>query len=173
MLLAEAVLLAEPAAATHPVPLVEANTALPAKKITLTVVKADSEEKSGEDGKAANTVDGKADTIWHTQWQDISPAYPHEIMIQLSEPALLKGFTYLPRQDDSENGLIKDYEIYTSTDGKEFGEPVAKGAFAAGNEKKTVSFEPRNCGFIKLRAISEVNGEAWASAAEIGVVLQD
>jgi len=173
MVLAEAALLAEPAAATNTVTLMETNTALPAKNITFTVVKADSEEKSGEDGKAANVLDGKADTIWHTQWQDNSPGYPHEIVIQLSEPATLKGFSYLPRQDDSENGMIKDYEIFTSTDGKEFGEPVAKGAFAVGKAKKTVSFEPKNCGYLKLRAISEANDEAWASAAEIGVVLQN
>jgi hypothetical protein len=42
-------------------------------KITLKVVKADSEEISGENGKAANAVDGNTNTIWHTQWQDESP----------------------------------------------------------------------------------------------------
>ena len=85
----------------------------------------------------------------------------------------MKGVTYLPRQDDSENGTIKDYELYLSNDGKDFGQPVKKGAFEGGKEKKTVSFEARKCGFIKLRAISEINGEAWTSAAEIGVIPAD
>jgi hypothetical protein len=142
----------------------------PTNTITLKVVKADSEETAGENGKAANAVDGDTNTIWHTKWQDDSPACPHEIIIELGEAATLKGFTYLPRQDESDHGQIKGYEFFTSDDGKEFGEAVKKGEFDATKDKKTVSFEPRKCRFIKLKALSEINGEAWTSAAEIGVV---
>src|SRR6266536_159837 len=81
-------------------------------KLTLKVIKVDSEETAGEDAKGANAVDGNTNTFWHTQWQDDSPECPHEIIIELSEPATIKGFTYLPRQDESENGTIKDYEFY-------------------------------------------------------------
>ena len=147
-----------------------ASATVATNKITLKVVKVDSEEKSGEDARGANAVDGDTNTFWHTQWQDANPECPHEIIIKLSEPATIKGFTYLPRQDDSENGTIKDYEFYVSDDGKDFGEPVKKGTFAAGKEMKTVTFEPKKCRFIKLKALSEINGEAWTSAAEIGVV---
>jgi endo-alpha-N-acetylgalactosaminidase len=139
-------------------------------KLSLKLVKVDSEETAGEDGKGSNAVDGDPATFWHTQWQDASPAHPHEIIIELSRAAKIKGFTYLPRQDDGVNGTIKGYELYVSTDGKEFGEPVKKGTFEEGKEKKTVTFEPKTCRFIKLKALSEVNGEAWTSAAEIGVV---
>ena len=48
--------------------------------VALKVVKVDSEETAGEDGKGANAVDGDPETIWHTQWQDDSPACPHEIL---------------------------------------------------------------------------------------------
>lgn len=137
---------------------------------SLRVVKVDSEETVGEDGKGANAVDGNPSTFWHTQWQDDSPEPPHEIIIALSQATAIKGFTYLPRQDESENGTIKDYEFYVSTDGKNFGEPVAKGSFENTKDKKTVTFAPVTCQFIKLRALSEVNGGAWTSAAEIGVV---
>ena len=136
---------------------------------TLSVVKADSEEKAAEDGKAANAVDGDPATFWHTQWQDASPAHPHEIIIKLDPAAKIKGFTYLPRAE-GDNGSIKDYEFYVSEDGKDFGKPVAKGAFENTKEKKTVNFEARMCGFVKLKALSEVNDGAWTSAAEIGVV---
>jgi F5/8 type C domain len=144
-------------------------------KLTLKVIKVDSEETTGEDGRGANAVDGDPNTIWHTQWQDESPAHPHEIIIELSAPAMIKGFTYLPRQDEADgaplvNGTIKDYEFYVSNDGKEFGQPVKKGTFSEGQEKKTVTFDPVQCRFIKLKALSEVNGEAWTSAAEIGVI---
>ena len=147
--------------------------AAPAVKVSLKLVKVDSEETAGEDGKGANAVDGDANTFWHTQWQDANPPCPHEIIIELTPPATIKGFTYLPRQDDSDHGEIKDYEFYVSNDGVDFGQPVAKGAFEAGKELKTVTLiEPQTCRFIKLKALSEINGEAWTSAAEIGVVLQ-
>ena len=139
-------------------------------KIALNFVKADSEETAGEDGKGANAVDGDNSTIWHTQWQDSAPACPHEIVIELKPSATIKGFTYLPRQDDSENGTIKDYEFYVSNDGSDFGQPVAKGTFEGGKELKTVNFAPKQCRFIKLKAVSEINDGAWTSAAEIGVV---
>ncbi len=140
-----------------------------AAKPSLKVVKADSEETAGEDGHASNAVDGKAETFWHTQWQDASPACPHEIIMELNPPGSIKGFTYLPRQD-GENGRIKDFEFYVSADGKDFGAPVAKGTWENNTDKKTVTFDAKACGFIKLKALSEVNGEAWTSAAEIGIV---
>jgi hypothetical protein len=130
----------------------------------------DSEETAGEDGKGANAVDGDPATFWHTQWQDTNPPCPHEITIELIPPTTIKGFTYLPRQDDSENGTIKDYEFYVSNDGDDFGQPVSKGTFEDSKDLKTVTFDPQKCRFIKLKALSEVNDEAWTSAAEIGVI---
>ena len=37
----------------------------------------------------------------------------------------MKGFVYVPRQEGN-NGLIKDYEVYVSEDGKNWGQPVAR-----------------------------------------------
>jgi phospholipase C len=145
--------------------------AVTASQVALTVVKVDSEETAGEDGKGANAVDGDPNTFWHTQWQDANPECPHEIIIKLTPPATIQGFTYLPRQDDSENGTIRDYEFYVSNDGVDFGQPVQKGSFENSKARKTVTFEPMQCQYIKLKALSEVNGEAWTSAAEIGVIL--
>jgi poly(3-hydroxybutyrate) depolymerase len=142
------------------------------QKVTLKVVKVDSEET---DGKGVNAVDGNPNTFWHTQWKAASPAHPHEIIIQLDPPCKIKGLTYLPRQDvGDEEGTIEGYEIYVSADGKDFGQPVKKGEFFPyGKDKRTVLFEPKQCGFVKLVALSEMNGQAWASAAEIGVIQED
>jgi hypothetical protein len=164
---------ADEAASTNKIPSAAQVQSTVTNKVTLKVVKVDSEEMVGEDGNASNAVDGNPDTLWHTQWQDASPQHPHEIIIQLSSPATIKGFTYLPRQDESENGTIKDYEYYISDDGKEFGEPVKKGSFSSGKDKKYVTIEPKKCRYFKLLALSEINGEAWTSAAEIGIVIGD
>lgn len=150
----------------------DAATTPTSQPLTLKVIKVDSEETAGENGRGTNAVDGRADTIWHTEWQDSSPEHPHEIIIELSAPAKIKGFTYLPRQDTEVNGTIKGYEFFVSEDGKDFGEPVSKGQLAEDQQKKTVTFEPKQGRFIKLRALSEINGEAWTSAAEIGVIAE-
>jgi F5/8 type C domain len=139
--------------------------------IKLTAVRADSEETASEDGHATNAVDGNPATMWHTQWTDEAPPCPHEIIIEMTPPSTIKGFTYLPRQDEEVNGTIKEYEFYISDDDKDFGQPVKKGTMPdEGKGKATVTFEPKKGRYIKLRAMSEINGGAWASAAEIGVI---
>lgn len=164
---------AEQAASTNSASLSTTNEVATTNKIKLTVVKVDSEETAGENGSATNAVDGNPETFWHTEWQDANPEPPHEIILKMSEPTAIKGFTYLPRQDDSDHGLIKDYEFYLSDDGKDFGQPVKKGTFDSSREKKTITFDGKKCQFIKLRAMSEINGEAWTSIAEIGVIPAD
>ena len=162
-----------PAPAPAPAPVTPAAAPATAPvKVALKFVRVDSEETAGENGAGKNAVDGDPTTIWHTQWQDAAPEPPHEIVIELTPPATIKGFTYLPRQDDNENGTIKDYEFYVSNDGNDFGQPVAKGAFENSKDLKTVTFAPTACRFIKLKALSEANDGAWTSAAEIGVVTE-
>lgn len=143
-------------------------------QIKLTVTQVDSEEPlpsdEGQDGRAGNAVDGNPQTLWHTQWQNTTPDYPHFIILRLSEPALVKGVTYLPRQDRANYGNIRDYEIYLSEDGQNFGLPVAKDAFTPGSSLKTVTFPPQHCRYLKLRALSEVNGGPSAAAAEISII---
>jgi hypothetical protein len=142
-------------------------------KVKLKFVKVDSEETNSQNGYGKNAVDGDPNTYWHTQWQSNTPPLPHEIIIELIPPSVIKGFTCLPRQDESDHGTIKDYEFYVSNDGKDFGSPVKKGTFEPGKEEKIETFEPIKCRFIKLKAISEINGQPWTSAAEIGVIQND
>jgi hypothetical protein len=143
----------------------------PSQGVTLKLVKVDSEEALAQQGYGENAVDGNPDTFWTTQWKDRSPGLPHEIIIELLPPSTINAFTYLPRQDPSDHGTIRDYEFYVSNDGKDFGQPVKKGSFEPNKEKKTETFQPVKCRFIKLKAISEINGLPWTSAAEIGVIL--
>ncbi len=139
-------------------------------KVKLKFVNVDSEETGGENGYGGNAVDGDPNTYWHTEWHNNSPGLPHDIIIELLPPSVIKGFTYLPRQDESDHGTIKDFEFYVSNDGSNFGEPVKKGTFEPGKEEKIETFKPVKCRFIKLRAISEINGLPWTSAAEIRVI---
>jgi len=134
----------------------------------------DSQETSCYNGAATNAIDGKSSTMWHTQFCTISPPTPHEIQINLGASYSLTAFLYLPRQDGSSNGWIKDYEFYVSSDGVNWGTPVASGTFSYGAVKvppaMQVNFTPVTGQYIRLRALSEINGHPWTSAAEINVL---
>ncbi len=142
--------------------------ASPIPKTGWKVAYADSEEPSY--WRAANAIDGKPNTIWHTQWIGGSPGYPHEIQIDLGKTYQINGFRYLPRQDGSVNGTIKKYEFYVSEDGVNWGSWIAAGTFEGGTSIKEILFAPKAGRFVHLRALSEANGNPWASMAEIDVL---
>ncbi len=103
---------------------------------------ADSVETTGENGVAANAIDGNANTIWHTQWQAASPPHPHWFVVNLGTTARLGGFRYLPRTGGG-NGTIALFRFYVSSDGVNWGNPVASGDFrtmGAAAAEKTVLF---------------------------------
>jgi hypothetical protein len=66
--------------------------------------------------------------------------------------------------------MIANYEFYISADGNTWGTPVAAGTFAKSAAEKQVSFSPATGRYIRLKALSEVNGNNWASMAEINVL---
>ncbi len=129
----------------------------------------DSEETEGEDGAAINILDGDPTTIWHTEWFDTTTSYPHELVLALDEAKEISIVEYLPRQS-SENGRIADYEIYISQNDSAWGDPVASGVWSNDSDKKSVSITPTTGKYIRLMALSEVNGNEWASCAEINLM---
>lgn len=130
----------------------------------------DSEEKSGEDGAAKNAIDGDESTYWHTAWSNSVATYPHELQIDLGSTYNLKGFKYLPRQDGGINGTIKEYQLYVSSDGQEWGTPISEGTFEANTNLQEIVYSEVQARYVKFKALSEINGGAWASMAELILV---
>lgn len=114
-------------------------------------------------------VDGNPATSWHTEFVGAMPGYPHEIIVALESPREIAGLTYFPRQDGA-NGRVRDFEIYVSQDGKDWGHPLAKGAWDNDALPKTAFIPRAKAVFIKLRGLSEVTGQPFMSAAEIEVL---
>ena len=129
-----------------------------------TLLYVDSEELISEDGAAINAFDDDTGTIWHTEWGDAE--LPHEIQLNLGGTYDINGFGYMPRQDGGVNGRIADYEFFISSDGVNWGLPVASGNFANDASVKEVPIAPVTGEFVRLRALSEVNGNHWTSMAE-------
>jgi beta-galactosidase len=64
--------------------------------------------------------------------------HPHEIVVDMSSSLEIDKFIYQPR--NSENGRIKDYELYFSKDGKNW-EGKVKGAFANSSSTQVVTLK--------------------------------
>ncbi|MBI4687472.1 MAG: discoidin domain-containing protein [Nitrospirae bacterium] len=130
----------------------------------------DSQESVGEDGLAANAFDNNPATFWHTKWYGENAPLPHEIQIDLGGTYDIEGFRYLPRQDGEANGNIGQYEFYISKDGNNWGSLISTGTFANTSAEKEVRFTKTTGKYIRLRALTEVNGNPWTSIAELSVI---
>lgn len=126
-----------------------------------------------DEGDASYLVDGDSSTIWHTMYSITLAKYPHWVDFDAGKQKVIKGFTYLARQDGSLNGCIKDYEIYVSNDNKTWGEPVAKGSFEKTAKLQKVMFgKPVKARYVRLRALNEQSGQDYASGAEFTLVTE-
>ena len=142
------------------------------ENVPVEVIYASSEEGPGGE-LAKNLVDGDPQTIWHTMYSITVPKYPHWVDFDCGEEKVVKGFTYLPRQDGSPNGNIKQYRLQLSADGKNWSEAVAEGSFdASAKEKKVMLSKPQRARYLRFTAVSSQNGADFASGAEFGVLAE-
>ncbi|GHC56148.1 discoidin domain-containing protein [Ulvibacter litoralis] len=140
-------------------------TDTPIAQNTYTLYSVDSQQGSDP---GANAFDGDINTIWHTQYSPTTDSYPHSIVIDLGSSKNVSNIKCMPRQS-SPNGRIANYEIYVNDDPLNFGAAVASGTWTNTTDEKTVSFTPKEGRYVQLKALSEVNGNAWASMAEINI----
>lgn len=133
------------------------------------LIDVDSEEPY-DPGFATMAFDGDPQTIWHTAWAYGDDPYPHEIIIDLGNRYQFSSFSILNRQD-GENGRIKEYELYLSDTLNVWGDPLSTGQWTNTSAPQIISFSDKPIGrFMRLLALSEVNGNPWASAAEFNWV---
>jgi len=125
--------------------------------------------------EGAKTIDGKADTMWSTQWEPVSPAYPHELVLDMKKEIPVLGLRLLPRQDGNRNGWIKDIEIYCSKDGKEWGAAVNKSTLGNDGRWKTVAFSgPVMTRYIKVRVLTPQDAKhPWTTLAELDLLTEE
>ena len=130
----------------------------------------DSQDLVGGNYAAINVFDGDPSSIWATEWYAASPPPPHELQIDLGAVYSVGGFQYLPRQDGIPYGGIAQYQFFVSLDGVTWGAAVAAGTFASTSAEQQVLFPPKTGRYIRLQALSEVNGQPWTVVAELNVL---
>lgn len=131
---------------------------------------ASDEETVGENGRAANVLDGNTATLWHSKWTGTPAPLPHSITIDMHRTAVVSALVYRPRTNGP-NGRVGEYGISLSTDGQDWGSPVASGTLADDAAAKTLGFAPQGARFVRLTALTEAGGRGpWTSAAEIDLL---
>lgn len=120
--------------------------------------------------EATKAFDNNTSTFWHTAWGANEPRCPHTIVIDMTKIYQVTAFTYTARTDGNGNGMVKEYEVYLSLDGKTWGNPVAKGEFKNTTAMQVAKLSTSTTGrYLKFVAKSELNNNAWTSASEIGI----
>lgn len=128
-----------------------------------------SDEEGGSE-KAANAIDEDPRTIWHSQYTGGTKGFPREITVDMGRAYDVAAFVYTPRTDGISNGLVKGYAVYLSADGKSW-KMAAEGEFANSAVKKTVTLaSPMRARYFRFVGKSEVNGNDFCSAAELGIL---
>ena len=130
-----------------------------------------SSENHGNDRRAVYAIDGNPRTIWHSEFSDKLASHPHELVIDLGAVYEIRGFRYLARQDSGWNGAFAETEFFVSESPDDFGDAVAKATFQKDRTSQQADCEqPVRGRFVRVLALSEVNGKPWGSAAEIGAI---
>ncbi len=135
--------------------------------VPVKIIYASSEDASWN--PATNLLDGDPNTIWHTMYTVTTPPHPHWIDLDAGEERMIRGFTYLPRQD-ARNGNVLDYTLSVSQDAKTWTE-VLRGAFPDNKDLQRVllpkSIRTR---YIRFTALSGHTGTEHAAGAELGII---
>ncbi|PER93201.1 MULTISPECIES: M60 family metallopeptidase [Bacillus cereus group] len=150
-------------------PIWEATDTKPVKPLAVLskkIMKASANSEESWRDPASNAIDDNPNTIWHTQWSAPNQ-YPYNLTLDLGKTQTITQVAYLPRQDWSENGIIFNYNVYTSTDGSNY-KKVTSGAWENNRTKKFSTFEPISAKYVKLEVTNGFNG--FASAAEVDIL---
>ena len=122
-------------------------------------------------GAASNVLDGNPDTYWHTMKGVTLASFPHDIRLDLSEERKVKGIQY--RGATMAEGRVKNYEIYVSNDGQNWGEPVARGQFGNSTELQDALFyQPASARYVCLVCLNAHDGGDCAALADLDIILE-
>lgn len=128
-------------------------------------------EEPGE-GNASNAIDGEPGTFWHTQYSASLPRPPHELTLDLGQPTRIEAISFLPRQD-RDNGRPRELELSLSSDGQAW-TTVQTARSENSSEWVIIPLkEPTTTRYVKYTMKREVHGRAFATLAELGVIVAD
>ena len=119
----------------------------------------------GEEKTAKNIIDDNLKTKWV-----LGKGAPQEIVIKLDKEYAVSGLEYYTRSDGGCYGQVKDYEIYLSTDGVTWGDPIAIGKWSRSFKPQRNLFAPTKSKYFKFKALSIYDNRKYVSMREIKII---
>ncbi|KAM6513160.1 hypothetical protein FALCPG4_015625 [Fusarium falciforme] len=126
-----------------------------------------SNQQPGND--CAKAIDGNTATFWQTNANTKAPV---TITVDMKTARNINGLSQLPLQDNSNNigNWIERHSVFLSTDGKNWGSPVATGTWWTDKTEKFSNFEPQRARYVRLVAIpDETHDNPRISLAELNI----
>lgn len=123
---------------------------------------------NGYDGTKA--FDGDLSTYYHVPYGSNHPR-PHELVIDLGDDYDINEFYYTANDNFSPpwEGRIKEYELYFSKDGIDWGNPIASEQFFMTEYTQYQLFSAETARYIKLSALNSYGDDDRTSVAEIDI----
>jgi hypothetical protein len=119
--------------------------------------------------------DGSNRTFWHTRFKPTLAKPPHFVILENPHAQAIKGLSYATWSGGNGNGQIEKFEIYTSDDGKNWGEPIVTGDLETrlANEQPIPFPDATTSRFIKFLATESfsLDGRSLASIGKLDVVV--
>lgn len=116
--------------------------------------------------ECSNVIDGNNATFWETAG---NATYPHFIILDLGSRQNVSGIAMVPRRDGSEEGWILEHRIFTSTDGTDWGDPVAYGTWYSDDSEKLAVIEPQPVRFVRLESLAGATNSQTTTIADLNI----
>lgn len=123
------------------------------------------------DSKAYNIIDGDPNTEWV---QSNEKKMPVDIVIDLGKVENLKGFKYLPSQNQWAGGVISNYKFFVSHDTTNW-KLVSEGEFPNIKNNPVVqikNFDSAKARYIRLQALKDTRNNQEAGYAELDIITE-
>ncbi len=116
-------------------------------------------------------VDGRIDTMWHTNWSRATTLEQRYITLTMEEETLIDGLRYLARIGNDDNGRVKKYAVDILKDGEWV--EAASGEWPNQSGYHSADFAPVMTTQVRLRGIETYNSghsaNKYMSAVEVRI----
>ena len=112
-------------------------------------------------------------THWHSDYGELDAKPPHWLIIDTRKSRTIRAFSYLPRSEGPANGIPAELRLEFSDDGQAWRDALNASVARDTKGEWLTTFTPRTARYFRFTILSERNGNAWGSAAELNLWTTD
>jgi alpha-L-fucosidase len=136
----------------------------------------DCDSQDGGEGDPRKAIDDDPSTFWHTRYRDQVDHLPHHIAVDLGETVTIRGFSYTPRQDQWDGGIILRARFEVSHDGTNWtiaADDVNFDNIVNSRQQQVINLPAEVAArYFRLTALRTVKDNDLASAADVSVLVK-